>query len=527
MKGNCVITYGILLLLIVLLIPTFYLLLPFITPVQHFAPAQYNDGNDTKDLVRTEPANFLDFDRTKLASVENSMVRTDSIPINEQSSHYPVEERINRCMKATHLEEFLSQAQLNAKYFYNEHRKVIPLKALSDYSSHCWNVSFFSQWSKLQHNGYFGNMRFKIEELLSDKLFKSRLTGTFPAMKFKSDLVCLPNLFLAGFPKCGTSFLYCLINKLLHGTTCMQYLKEPHFWVRANAVKDVHVPIVDHLGEYILNFLPGFAKRSNAMLIDGTPNMMFNWPRFRQSEHNFTNYCLIPSILPNLLPDSKYIVIMRNPIDLLYSAFWYSCTRIVEQLPMEVQLKGPHLFHDRIKTNITIFNNCMMESSVPLINHTCSMATKDSYSACITKRLHLLDKCIHDITFNLFSPELPHCGRSRIAMGVFFVHVRKWLSVVAKDRFFFLTLEDIAKNTTQGMLDVLKYLGLKTTNNYKISAELAKDSCGTNSQVRVNYKRDHRLQMRADTRALLEIFYHPFNLLLSELLNRTTLWSGE
>ena len=453
-----------------------------------------------------------------------------------------VEERIHNCMEAANLEHetgLISHSQDNARYLHDEFRKVIPLESLSNYSSHCWNVPFSTQWARGNFNGYIGDITFTDEYKnnlhMNVPLVLSYLSKKFPAMKYESDMVCLPNFFLAGFPKCGSTFLYCSIIKMVHMVTQNLHknynaaTKEPHFWVRASAVKDVYAPKVDNIGKYLLYFLPKLNQvrtpnRNETFFIDGSPNIMFNWPRFSSSEHDLTNYCLIPSVLPNLLPHSKYIVIMRNPIDMVYSAFWFSCTFKIGHIPMDVQLKGPNLFHNRVVAKITLFNECMKDRSVSSIDHTCVLDSKHNYSSCIMKRMHLLDKCVHHITFNLFSPELPKCGRTRIAMGMYFVHIRKWLSVVAKDRFIFLTLEDLAENATQVMSNILNKLELRITSEYMRYSVMAKQSCSTNSQSSVNYKRDHRLQMRADTRTMLDIFYHPFNQQLGDLLNWTIPW---
>lgn len=472
--------------------------------------------------------------RTDSADAKTSKVYVDALSPYKPS--YLVEESNEHCMEVTNLKHEIPsfyQSQQNARYFYDEFKRVIPNRTFHDYLSHCWSAQYSVKWSDLRYSGHVSEVSFR-NRSSSNRFMISYLTKRFPTRKFESNLLCLPNIFLAGFPKCGSSFLYCFINKLIDMTTSNLHMqreavKEPHFWVRANAAKSIYLPTADDLGEYLLNFLSGLhqvvdLKRNEVMLVDGTPNIMFNWPRFRPSEHDLTNYCLIPSVLPNLLPDSKYIVIMRNPIDMVYSAFWFSCTSIRGRIPMKMQHIGPSVFHDRVRAKISMFNNCMKDSSVPSIDFTCVTDTKHNYSSCIMKRMHLLDRCINHITFNIFSRDFPGCGRSRIAMGVYYVHVRKWLSVVSKHRLLFLTLEDLAKRSSRVTRDIIKFLGVSPTKSYKSLAERAKDSCKTNSQDLVDYKHNPRLQMRGETRTLLDIFYHPFNTLLGNILNMT-LWN--
>jgi len=456
-----------------------------------------------------------------------------------------VSETVQQCMTATHLDHSLDTrlSQRNAQYLFNEFRKVIPEHSLEGYLSHCWKTLYSVRWTDSHIDGYIGNASFDCtlnSKNPQTRLITRYLTKEFPSMKFESDMLCLPNLFLAGFPKCGSTYLYCVVNKLVdlvskRVRTRHEAVKEPHFWVSANTNRDMRVPSMSSLQSYILNFIPGLQRgtkeksssgHSQVMLLDGSPNMFFKWPKFRPDEPDLTNYCLIPSVLPNLLPQSKYLVVMRNPVKMMYSAFWFSCTTIKRNLPMSVQLRGPHVFHDRVRQKLDLFNNCMIDHNVPQLNSTCSMESKEAYSRCIMGRLHLLDKCVTNVTFNNFSPELAGCGRTRLAMGIYYSHIRKWLKIVSKKRFLFLTLEDLVKDAKPAMVSVLEFLGLSwEESKFDNIAERVQYSCDTNSQSSVNYSKDPRLKMRKDTSRILSVFFHPFNQLLGELINRTSLWS--
>lgn len=472
------------------------------------------------------------------------------LPVPGAELSIAVEKLIEQCMAATHLtsvldsESVIAQAKNNAIYFFEEFRKVIPQESLSEYKSHCWKTSYSMQWTHIHtshYNGIIGNITFSkhFDPKSSRRLILPILDKIFLKKRYDSDLVCLPTVFIAGFPKCGSSFLYSFTNKLVSRSLYnrteikMNAEKEPHFWVHANAVKVKSIPTVDSIGGYLLNFLPGLRqisefRRSNGLLIDGTPNNIFNWPRFRETEHNLTNYCLIPAVLPVLLPSSKFIVIMRNPVEMLYSAFWFSCTTIGVKFTNNLLLKCPDLFHYRIMFKIKKFNNCMRDNSVSSISYACELHSNQSYNSCIRERLHLLDKCTHEITFNLFTPELLSCGRSRIAMGLYFVHIRKWLSVVQRDRFLFLTLEEVMQDPSEVAHDMLKFLGLKTDVAADLNAvNRIVNSCHENTQTTVNYKHDPRLLMRNDTELMLKRFFYPFNSLLAGLLNADKfLWGG-
>ena len=460
-----------------------------------------------------------------------------------------VEESVNECMQTTnlHYQLILSDAKRNARYFFDEFRKAIPKNSLRGYTSHCWNKYYFTRWSKRTKNfsGNIGNIPFSrdLNKFFPyDRIF-SYLNTKFPRKWYDSNLVCIPKVFLAGFPKCGSTFLYNFIKALISKSKNLtnpdrnEAHKETQFWVRFHALSEenIYVPSVNDLGAYLLNYIPGTHKMSSfntkdSILLDGTPNYMYEWPVFRKTDHNMTNYCLLPSVLPKLIPNSKFIVIMRNPVDMLYSAFWYFCINIKHVEITAVQ--GPDIFHERVTSKLHMFNNCMNENAIipgeyTMFDPECPLNSKN-YSSCIQNRIHLLDNCLARITPEIFTAEMPKCMYdNRVHVGVYFAHIRKWLSVVPRDRFLFLKFEELVKNPSQGALSLLKFLNLdtKVASNEQVIEEIV-SSCSRNAQVGINYRDDPQLQMREDTRTMLEKFYHPFNSLLAQLLDDDKyLWS--
>lgn len=381
-----------------------------------------------------------------------------------------IESSVEACIKATNISDSFSlieDAKSNAKYMFEEYRRLIPERGLAGYSSHCWKESYFIQWNKSSFNGHIGEVPFA-----GDFKAYSVHAKQFRTHKFNSDLVCLPNLLLTGFPKAGSSFTYCWINRLiflsLNEERFMQSSKkEPQFWVENNPVQKYSIPTLDQFGRYIFHYISGLwhiaeQNKRSTVLLDGSVNKMFKWPFFEETQNDLTNYCLLPTVMPRLLPQAKFIVITRDPIKLLYSAFWFSCTSRHHHPDRKTQLKGPNEFHDRVMKKLDLFNDCMRNNSVPAISHACKLGSNLSYNGCIQERLHLLDRCAQRINFNLFSPEIPGCGRTRLSMALYAVHIRKWLSALPRDRLLFLTLEELIQYPERTAHDVLKFLNLRT-----------------------------------------------------------------
>ena len=251
-----------------------------------------------------------------------------------------IPELVEDCMRTANLASpaLLDPAISNAEYFYREFRRAIPEVPLAGYKSHCWVGNYSVQWDKppsYNCKGELGNVNFasnfKAFFPYQHRIFPY-MVRTYPKRSYKSSTVCLPNFFVAGFPKCGSTFLYYMVDSLISlsskDSNRNQVEKETQFWVHFDPFQKIKmsVPKVEDLGGYLFNYIPGIDKVSkkgsnNTIFVDGTPTYINEWPIFTEEENNITNYCLIPAALPRLLPHSKYFVIMRNPISMLYSNF--------------------------------------------------------------------------------------------------------------------------------------------------------------------------------------------------------------
>ena len=86
--------------------------------------------------------------------------------------------------------------------------------------------------------------------------------------------------------------------------------------------------------------------------------------------------------------------------------------------------------------------------------------------------------------------------------------------MVPCERIHFFTLEELAtqdvKHSARVILDFLEIP------SHKI--ELPDINCNENTQDRIDYQHDPGLQMREDTRQILEEFFQPYNRMLADLL---------
>ncbi len=190
-------------------------------------------------------------------------------------------------------------------------------------------------------------------------------------------------------------------------------VKESRWWIHAEHFTGNAARNAFFLVEYLLMYEPLVKEMQkqhtcDLLSVDATPRKMFLWPHFAQDENLEVNYCLLPAVIPKVLPWAKFLVITRNPTDFLYSAFWYSCTVRGRDLPKDVQSKGPDIFHERVVKKINNFKICI--ERFPLV------------------------KCVIDSAHDTyFNHELP-CGRTALHVSIYYVHVHKWLSVVPRSK---------------------------------------------------------------------------------------------
>ena len=410
-----------------------------------------------------------------------------------------VSSRIRDCLTATNMSDYfitnnyMTTAEHNTRQVLESLRKIIPMFE-GEYDLPCWSahMNVFHKPSKKITNGTINGDRFLFE---GNNLILQYVNWNGNPLHITQSTVCLPKIFLLGYPKCGSTFLYCLLTHILYlklrvKGNCMA-VKEPHWWVANYAVQSTSP---GYLPLYLLNFERGseFVDRNMpAVTIDASPNLMWQSPRYSEDE-TMENYCLMPSLIPVILPDSKYFVIMRNPITLLYSAFWFSCTRLGLKSVNSVKYQGPDIFHERIIKKITMFNNC-----------------KD-------QGMHL-DKCVNMVGADVYTPVLPKCGRTRLEMSLYYFHTRKWLSVVPRERIHFFTMEELAtQDITHTAKVILDHLELNSTKREMNAFQ--KINCNKNTQHSIDYKHDPRLKMREDTKQILEEFFQPYNKMLADLL---------
>lgn len=128
-----------------------------------------------------------------------------------------------------------------------------------------------------------------------------------------------PNFFIVGAAKSGTTSLYQYLVQ--HPNICMPALKEPHFFGEYRPPG----PLIEDMNHYLSLF-----KHCELEAAVGEAS---------------TAYLYSPSAameIKQAFPESKIIIVLRNPIDRAYSLFWNHVRDGVEKLSFEAAIDAEY-----------------------------------------------------------------------------------------------------------------------------------------------------------------------------------------
>lgn len=323
--------------------------------------------------------------------------------------------------------------------------------------------------------------------------------GLFRVSTSSSNLYCLPYFFIAGFPKSGTTTLHKALQQ--HPEITRPTTKEPHWWTR--------VPLEDMNADYLkltaIEYLLYFSKAAEKLATESSPKGTITYDGSQSTlwGSNFfldnEDYCAMPAAVSKILPNAKFIVVMRNPVTREYSNFFYTCGSNPNTWPENVRRDPALMFHQAVTTDITAFNNCLTITNNSL--HKCVRWVRSVKCGCGTG----------------------HIGK-RLPIGLYYFHLHKWLQFFPREKFLFLRTEDMCRQPHRTMTRITRFLGVE-----QVSKEQAKEwLCHQANSQNVYLSNPEKFEMRDETKQVLEGFYEPFNVKLAELIgSERFLWTDK
>ena len=392
----------------------------------------------------------------------------------------------------------ITEVSWRAKTFVGKIKSLLPPSFSSHYRNPCWTAEkskFTSARIKRIMSRFLPDTVRKMKPGLEGQYTKYLSKPIDENSTSKKILLCLPYFFLAGFPKSATTTVHHVLSKL-QGIVAPQG-KEPHWWTRTLSLSRSNLEYTPIAFMSYAHFFGTISSRltlaePNTRLItyDGSQSTLWD-SNFFYSDQDF---CAMPAVISRVLPNAKFIVIMRNPVTRLYSHFMYSCKLHhgrVKNWPIQVKLNGTRLFHEQVTKDVAAFNECL-------------------------KRMSAFECVGSSISQSMGTQESATCGKvhHRLAIGLYAVHIKKWLQFFPQENFLFLKMEDLTKDAHETTSRITNFLDL---------SPLSEEDVGVNDvfgrENTLNDKSHDFQQMEQRTKSLLDDFYRPFNEALAALLN--------
>ncbi|XP_054768805.2 carbohydrate sulfotransferase 15-like [Lytechinus pictus] len=317
---------------------------------------------------------------------------------------------------------------------------------------------------------------YKMRKPVFDLLPKSYLPGyKSPCWKAKPRMVlrCLPYFYLLGMPKSGTTDLW---TKILRHPEVKDTSKEPHWWTRSNG-KGTLGSYTSRSKGLVKSLMLHPSLKSRLIIGDGSASTLWDnhkWKTWNGERYEGPTY-VTADVMHAAQPDAKLLVILRNPVDRLYSGYLY--------FNPKYRIKtSADLFHKEVVAVINRFNKCLKTMS---------------YRGCVYSI-----KDIHD-------PRV-FC---RLLIGVYSVYVRDWFRAYPRDQLKIMRLEDWHVNCTGMLPEVFDFLNLERLSDKQIR-RFCTEKLQNGNQAKLHVVGD----MLPKTRKLLENFYEGSNKELSLLL---------
>ena len=407
----------------------------------------------------------------------------------------------------------------------------LPRNYLADYKNPCW-------WSTLQEPSSEIRSRLFSTRSITTPVFPWKKTVSVMNQVFNKSsrkkhgvFTCLPAVFLAGFAKSGTTTLY---NYLVtHPLLRKPAQKEGHFWRSL-----LSIPMNETNKQMqVLWYMQHFSKAAQhilshprALTIDASastlwfPNPLYGDNYFFDDDNNkkqvktlnpihYENkqdLCFLPSAVHSVLPNSKFIIIMRNPVKRLFSDFWYFCANKNHwnggrKIPQKYMDHAPQIFHNLTVKAINEHKRCLSDAS--------------------PKNGHALAEfaCLRKATLGYESKN--SCFPLRLGVGMYYYHIAKWMNVYPRKNFHFLRLEDLAVDNYGSVEKIWKFLGFSPLSKGAFESSLKGMVMNEMNWIKLPKYKD-RFYMLPETEKLLTAFYEPVNMKLAQLLQSDDyLWS--
>ena len=352
------------------------------------------------------------------------------------------------------------------EYRLNILKRLVPHSEqfLKEFKNPCWyvNYTFPKEFDFIVFNTVRQKLPLSSDLELLNHVFTKRDSEPVRTLQ------CLPYFHLVGFSKCGTTAL------MSHPEYVPACRKETHWWSFYKVFDEKDRDTASLL--YYLKCFDNAAQRiqrspKRFITGDGSSTTIWNRPTYVHHKEDRIA-CETPLLIEAIQPGTKYIIALRNPIDLVYSGFWYICRSIKT---------NPRTFHSFVENSLTYWKSCIQ-------NYSTVECLYNEHSDIKTPPCKSFSSLIHP-----------------------YIMVSIWLQIIPKERILFVKSEEFRENTTGVMKEVFKFLELSPLTDDQLAKAV--------SSQHINERSSKKNPMLPSTRKLLQEFFKPFNEKLAKLLN--------
>ena len=383
----------------------------------------------------------------------------------------------------------------------------LPLKQyIPHYSkmhSNCWhstNIKSLPDYLRLKVKDVYSYKNItkqfpepQLQEILSSVLGKDNFSfSDYPTgMPF-----CLPSVYLIGIPKCGTSLLYSYVAS--HPLFAKPRWKEGQFWrdyVRTSGRRYKELDVLIYLYHFhdASNIL---IKNHRKFTMDASASTVYGTLQYDDDIEK--DICAIPFLLHYLLPQTKILIILRNPVERLWSDYWFFCSyyswRVndIYKVPVHIPAIASELFHNLSRAAVEKFNTCIMKGENIFYCSIIESSIPGQHAA---------------------------CSNVRLGLSMYYFHLIKWFNIFPRNQIQVIRLEDLSSSLTSNMNTVWDFIGVDRIT-------LTEETKNKNQWIsKPLYKT--KFILWPETKQMLTNFLSPYNIKLSNLLNndKQYLWN--
>ena len=310
-----------------------------------------------------------------------------------------------------------------------------------------------------------------------------------------SKLYCLPYFFFLVSQKSGTTDLFYALTK--HAMIVENQKKEYHWWNRGRFPLQIRIPGNLTFSEYMDWYNDTTKKIENSVkkthdypsgkyhpkiLGDYSASYLYDqlqWKRYSQNAGLTEPKVLSAHAIHYILPDAKFVVILRNPSDRLFSDFCYYKGH-----------KDASFFHTKVTEGIAWFKNCLAKGK---------------------------GSCLYDVPEYINSTIGWHPDQSwdpvvRLRASLYSEFLTDWFKVFDRKQFYIFRFEDYIKDKLRYLNEIFQFLGLEPMSSFTKTAPKRRTR--------------NKISFPKETRELLNRFYKPYNKKLAKMLkDNRYLWS--